>query len=152
MEASKVDELVSRAIDEQVDEYRRWRAEAAELVARVEALEGAVESLRAELAASVEGAARAGVAGEVDRLTADVRRQISDLGRLIVNDLGRLPKLLAASDVPAPGPGPGAAPADAADDSLDLRERPPGDEAGRGADLDLPYAVGEARRGRFRRR
>ena len=147
MEASRVDELVHRAIDEQVDEYRRWRDEATALAARVEALEGAVESLRAELAATVEGAAHAGVAGEIERLSADLRRQISDLGRLIVNDLGRLPKLLADAAPPAVA-GP-------ADDALDLREPdvdPDAEPVDRGADLDLPYAVGEERRGRFRRR
>ena len=89
-------------------------------------------------------AARDGVAGEVARLSDDLRRQISDLGRLIVNDLGRLPKLLC--DRPATEP---EAPAEPPDDALDLREPP---EAAPGGDLGLPYAAGDERRGLFRRR
>ena len=142
MEASRVDELVNRAIDEQISEYRQWREEAAALGARLEALEAAVEALRTELTSTVEGAARAGVAGEIERLSADLRRQVSDLGRLIVNDLGRLPKLLAnGASAPAGDAGDvGDAPGE-----VDLRE-PAGD-------ADLPYAVGGGeRRGRFRRR
>ena len=146
MEASRVDELVNRAIDEQISEYRQWREEAAALVARVEALEAAVGALRSDLATVVETAAGAGVAGEIDRLSADLRRQVSDLGRLIVNDLGRLPKLLATAHETAPA----ATAADVSDapdapDEVDLRE--PRGEA------DLPYAVGGGeRRGLFRRR
>lgn len=147
MEASRVDELVNRAIDEQIREYRQWREEAAALVARVDALEAAVEALRNELATVVETAAGAGVAGEIDRLSADLRRQISDLGRLIVNDLGRLPKLLATAQEAA---APAATDAGASDmpdvpDEVDLREP--------GGGIDLPYAVGGGeRRGLFRRR
>lgn len=139
MEASRVDELVTRAIDEQVNEYRRWRQEAAALAARVERLEAAVGALRAELGPAVEDAARAGVAEEVERLSADLRRQISDLGRLIVNDLGRLPKLLTATPAPEGG-------------SIDVRDAPP--EAPGEPGVDLPYAEsgGGERRGRFRRR
>lgn len=130
MEASRVDELVSRAMHEQVAEYRQWRDEAAALAERIERLESAVDALRAEVAGGVADAARAGVAGEVDRLADDLRRQISDLGRLIVNDLGRLPKLLEHQQAPVPSGPP-----------LDLR-----DDA-------LPYADdAEERRGLFRRR
>lgn len=142
MEASRVDELVNRALDEQVSEYRRWREEAAALAERIERLEAAVESLRGDVAAAVTDAAREGVAGEIDRLSDDLRRQISDLGRLIVNDLGRLPKILAERP-------PAAA--------LDLRDAPGphGDEeaADGPPEVDLPYAEpnGE-RRGLFRRR
>lgn len=141
MEASRVDELVSRAIDEQVAEYRQWRAEAAALAERVTALEHAVASMRAEVA----DAAREGVAGEVDRLSEDLRRQINDLGRLIVNDLGRLPKLLAER---APAPEPAEPEPDAR--QLDLRELPHVEHP---VDPDLPYAdPAEERRGLFRRR
>lgn len=135
MEASRVDELVSRAMDEQVSEYRRWRDEAAALAERVERLEGAVDALRADLAAGVTDAARAGVAGEIDRLADDLRRQVSDLGRLIVNDLGRLPKLLEQQSQPS--------------SSLDLRDQPVAQQS-----ADLPYAddAAEERRGLFRRR
>jgi hypothetical protein len=125
MEASRVDELVTRALDAQVDEYRQWREEAAALAERVGRLEAAVEALRADVAA----AAREGVAGEFDRLSEDLRRQINDLGRLIVNDLGRLPKILAERPAEAQPP-------------LDLRD-----------DVELPYAeAGDDRRGLFRRR
>lgn len=137
MEASRVDELVSRAMDEQVAEYRQWRDEAAALAERIGRLEVAVDALRAEVASGVADAARAGVAGEVDRLADDLRRQISDLGRLIVNDLGRLPKLLEQQQ-PLPSPAP---PAAAEEPALDLR------------DNALPYADDvEERRGLFRRR
>ncbi|HET7653811.1 MAG TPA: hypothetical protein VFK42_12290 [Acidimicrobiales bacterium] len=137
MEASRVDELVSRAMDEQVAEYRQWRDEAAALAERIERLEAAVDALRAEVAGGVTEAARLGVAGEVDRLADDLRRQISDLGRLIVNDLGRLPKLLEQQQ-PAP---PTAATPATEEAALDLR-----DDA-------LPYAdAAEERRGLFRRR
>jgi hypothetical protein len=143
MEASRVDDLVNRAIDEQITEYREWRAEAAALRARVEALETAVERLTAELSATVERAARAGVAGEIDRLSADVRRQISDLGRLIVNDLGRLPTLLSAGVADAVDDA--VDDADGAPDEVDLRE-PEGDH-------EAPSTVAAgSRRGLFRRR
>jgi hypothetical protein len=137
MEASRVDELVSRAMDEQVAEYRQWRDEAAALAERIERLEAAVDALRAEVAGGVTEAARLGVAGEVDRLADDLRRQISDLGRLIVNDLGRLPKLLEQQQPPQQSP----APPPAEEPALDLR------------DNALPYADQvEERRGLFRRR
>ena len=138
MEASRVDELVSRAMDEQVAEYRQWRDEAAALAERIERLEAAVDALRAEVAAGVADAARTGVAGEVDRLADDLRRQISDLGRLIVNDLGRLPKLLEQQQPPSSTVS--SAPP-AGEPALDLR------------DNALPYAAeAEERRGLFRRR
>jgi hypothetical protein len=134
MEASRVDELVSRAMDEQVAEYRQWRSEAAALAERIERLEAAVEALRTQVAGGLADAARAGVAGEVDRLADDLRRQISDLGRLIVNDLGRLPRLLEQQQSPA-------STSAAEEPALDLR------------DNGLPYAHDvEERRGLFRRR
>jgi hypothetical protein len=139
MEASRVDELVSRAMDEQVAEYRQWRDEAAALAERIERLEAAVDALRAEVAGGVTEAARLGVAGEVDRLADDLRRQISDLGRLIVNDLGRLPMLLEQQATP-PQQSPVTLPAEE-EPALDLR------------DNALPYADQvEERRGLFRRR
>jgi hypothetical protein len=74
----------------------------------------------------------------------DLRRQISDLGRLIVNDLGRLPKLLEEHRPPAPESTP-TPPA-----QLDLRDLPRVEHP---VDPDLPYAdAGEERRGLFRRR
>jgi len=143
MEASRVDELVTRAIDEQVAEYRQWRDEAAALAERVERLEAALDALRADVAAGVTDAARAGVAGEIDRLADDLRRQISDLGRLIVNDLGRLPKLLAERPVDQA--------VDVRPSDVDLRDSD--SDRDRDRDRELPYAddAGE-RRGLFRRR
>lgn len=142
MEASRVDELVSRAMDEQVAEYRQWRDEAAALAERIGRLEAAVDALRAEVAGGVADAARAGVAGEVDRLADDLRRQISDLGRLIVNDLGRLPKLLEQQQHQQQQPPQQQSAAPPAEEpALDLR------------DNALPYADQvEERRGLFRRR
>ena len=130
MDAARVDELLSRAVEDQVAEYREWRLAMDALGDRVERLETAVHALCEDLDRRVEGAARDAVSEQLEQLSGDIRRQISDLGRLIVNDLGRLPKLLATPAAP----------------DLDLRDEPDPDA--------LPYASAteSAPRGRFRRR
>ena len=131
MDAARVDELLSRAVEDQVAEYREWRLAMDALGERVERLETAVHALCEDLDRRVGGAARDAVSEQLEQLSGDIRRQISDLGRLIVNDLGRLPKILAPQ---------------APDVDLDLRDEPDPDA--------LPYASAteSAPRGRFRRR
>jgi hypothetical protein len=138
-EPSRVEDLLARAVDEQVAEQRSWREAVEALTSRVGDLETAVSGLRHELAAVVEQGARAGVTGELEAVSAELRRQISDLGRMIVNDLGKLPRLLKetrAATAPPPAPLP----------------------AQNHIDLDLPYAEAEepdeqqSRRSRPRRR
>lgn len=147
MEATRVDDLLSRAIDEQVAEYRTWREAMDALTARVDQLEAVIQSLRDDLADLVGDAARLAVRDAVDAGSDDLRRQISDLGRLIVNDLGKLPQIIRAASAPG-------------QPDVDLRDRatasasipvPVPVEAGQL--LDLPYGeAGEERRGRFRKR
>ena len=89
-----VDQLLARAVDEQLAEQRSWRQAMEGLAERLTRLEEVVAALPAEVAAAVEAAVRTGVAAELEVVGAELRRQVNDLGRLIVNDLGRLPKII----------------------------------------------------------
>ena len=140
----RVDELLARAVDEQVAEQRSWRAAVEALTERVAAVELAIAALRDELGGAVESGARAAVAGELDGVSTELRRQISDLGRMIVNDLGKLPRIIRETRGDTGGAtGGGRSGIARPEMHLDL-------------DLDLPYADAagdeqQQRRGRFRR-
>jgi hypothetical protein len=91
---SRVEELLARAVDEQVGQQRAWRDSMDELAQRVAALEASVESLRADLSGAVQTAAREAIAGELDDVAGELSRRVSELGRMIVRDLGRLQQVL----------------------------------------------------------
>lgn len=84
---------------------------------RLSALESAIADLSRRvdaLAASSEATVGAAVAREVDRVAADLRHTVSELGRLLVRDLGKLSKILAdhrdtiLAEVRGPAPRPPA--------------------------------------------
>lgn len=140
--STRVEELLARAIEEQIAEARAYREAVDALTDRVERMEEAIASLRQELEVTVEGGARAGVSGELETVAGELRRQISDLGRMIVNDLGRLPQIIRDAQTPPPPvrpPLPGAP-----DPGLDVVEH---DDA----ELEQPRPV-ETARPRLRRR
>lgn len=171
----RVDDLLARAIDAELAVQRELRDAIEGLNARVDHLEQTITSLRADIASQVELAARMGLGERLDALTGDLRRQINDLGRLIVNDLGRLPQIVreavAAAPAPAGAPDPVVRAPDERDgapagppsgaggtgDVVDVRDGAPAADpvvAEARAALDLPYADGgsEERRTLFRRR
>lgn len=150
MEGRRIDDLLSRAIDEQVAEYRSWREAMESFAARVDRLDAVVQGLRAEVAGVVGDAARAAVSEAVETMSADLRHEISDLGRLILREPARAPDgAHPGSDDATHGVAPG---------EVDLRDpgrgEPPDPALGPSHPLDLPY-VGEPareRRGRSRKR
>ena len=144
---------------------------------RLTALEAGMAELGRRLervGESVEESVRTAVSGELRAATADLRHTVSELGRLLVRDLGKLAQLLAdhrdtivaelrppaggasvgRTDVPGPGsagarglgaPGGDAPMGDIAGDTA-------ADAAGGDPGGDPGDSTGEHRRGRLRRR
>jgi hypothetical protein len=113
---------------------------------RLVALESAVADLARRvdaLAASSEAAVSAAVAREVQGVAADLRHTVSELGRLLVRDLGKLSKILAEhrdtilAEVRGPGRSPAAEPAPA----VEAGEPAPGGEGLDAAAADAALAT-----------
>ena len=74
MDPPRVDELLSRAVDDQVAEYREWRLAMEAVADRVERLEAAVRALCDDLDSRVEGATRTALSELLEQLQAEIRR------------------------------------------------------------------------------
>ena len=100
------------------DDPRPAEPTTAELAARLEAVEAGLTLLgrRIErLAVSLEASFESAVATEVHAAAAELRHTVSELGRILVRDLGKLPQMLTqhrqAIVAELSGPAPPSAPA-----------------------------------------
>lgn len=110
------------------------------------------------LAAVLDASVRTAVASEVRSASADLRHTVSELGRLLVRDLGRLSKILTehrnsiVADLRAPAPGsparppgtPNPSPAPSTGDEGAVVIGEGGDGAGPGDDGDGPDGTDDA--------
>ncbi len=141
-------------------------------LATVERGLGRVTASLAAVTDSLEATVRAAVATEVHAAAGDLRHAVSELGRILVRDVGKLPQMLAqhrreivaeirgaAAFTPAPAD---AAPTEAADERSEPETDPAvesdaepyrePDEAVAGVDTAVPPDDGTGRRWRGRRR
>jgi hypothetical protein len=95
VERARVEELLTRAVGEQVRGLRDWRDALAGLGDRVSALEAAVHELRASLPGEVGAEVRANlhdvVSTELATAALILRREIDDLARMIRTEFDARP-------------------------------------------------------------
>jgi hypothetical protein len=91
VDRARVEDLLDRAVKEQVESLRDWRATLTELVDRVAALEAPVAALHAApTAEAVHADLREVVSNELATVALILRREIDDVGRKVRHDLGML--------------------------------------------------------------
>jgi hypothetical protein len=135
---------------------------AADLERRLESVEARLDALELSLRETVELACRETVGTELQNVSDDLRRAVSELGRLLLRDLDRLTKVLAehrdaiverlAPVVVAPAEEPLLEPAETAEEAGPESEEAPSAASGEeGRWRVLPGGGRERRRRRGRR-
>jgi hypothetical protein len=83
MDRTRVEQLLTQAVDEQVQGLRDWRDALGALTTRVGALEGAITELRESLPDAISAQLRDAVSGELATVALILRRQIDDVTRML---------------------------------------------------------------------
>jgi hypothetical protein len=90
VERGRVEELLTRAVNEQVQGLRDWRDALAGLSDRITALEDAVAELRVALPDAAGAQLRDVMSSELATTALIIRHEIDDLGRVLRADLDAL--------------------------------------------------------------